>query len=90
MVIEMTKFTPQLTPIDPPPQLDLMLSEEFLALLDELGLSQGAAARLLGVTNRTVNRWANGSYPFLPPAARFLRYLARKKISPISVMETLA
>jgi hypothetical protein len=50
----------------------------------------GAQLRLLGVNERTARRWATGDYPIPPPAARFLRYLARAKISPIAVMETLA
>jgi DNA-binding transcriptional regulator YiaG len=82
-------FTPHLTRIGEPPA-DAMSAEEFKDLLRRLNLSQSAAARLLGVNDRTVRRWASGDTPILPVAARFVRYLARAKISPITVMETLA
>jgi DNA-binding transcriptional regulator YiaG len=81
-------FTPHLTRIGEPPA-DAMSAEEFVDLLGALKLSQNAAARLLGVNERTVRRWATGDTPILPVAARFVRFLARAKISPITVMETL-
>jgi DNA-binding transcriptional regulator YiaG len=52
-----------------------MTSDEFRAALDALGLTQGGAARLLGVDERTSRRWANGERDVPPPAQRFLRYL---------------
>jgi DNA-binding transcriptional regulator YiaG len=81
-------FTPHLTPADPE-RVDAMSEAEFNRLLDELGLSQMAAARLLGVNARTIRRWAAGEADVLATAARFLRFLVRAKISPVTVMETL-
>jgi DNA-binding transcriptional regulator YiaG len=83
-------FTLHLTPVARIVQPDAMSAEEFVDLLGALKLSQNAAARLLGVNERTVRRWAAGDTPILPVAARFVRFLARAKISPITVMETLA
>jgi DNA-binding transcriptional regulator YiaG len=82
-------FTPHLIPLGvDAPRIDAT-AEEFNRLLDELGLGQMAAARLLGVNGRTVRRWAAGKANVLPSAARFLRFLVKAKISPITVMETL-
>jgi DNA-binding transcriptional regulator YiaG len=86
----MTKFTAALTPADPPPRADAMTDEEFQRTLAKLNLSTGATARLMGVNERTVRRWWSGEAPVPPPIERFLRYLYRANISPISVMETLA
>lgn len=52
-----------------------MTPDEYRSVIDKLGLSQLAAARLLGVDDRTSRRWANGERDIPPPAARFLRYL---------------
>jgi len=84
------QFTPHLTPVgrrrrNP----DDMTAAEFLAVIEELELSQTAAARLLGVNERTPRRWIEGT-PVPAPVARFLRFLVRAKISPVTVMETLA
>jgi len=49
--------------------------DEYRAAIDKLGLSQVAAARLLGVDERTSRRWANGERDMPAPAVRFLRYL---------------
>jgi DNA-binding transcriptional regulator YiaG len=67
-----------------------MSPADFNRILEKLDLSQVAAARLLDVNERTVRRWATGDSPVLPTVARFLRFLARAKISPVKVMETLA
>jgi DNA-binding transcriptional regulator YiaG len=69
---------------------DVMPREELERILRQLKLSQSAAGRLLGVDERNVRRWLAGEYPVFPPAARFLRFLVGAKISPITVMETLA
>ena len=82
-------FTPHLTPADSE-RIDAMLTDEFNRLLDQLGLLQMAAGRLLGVNGRSIRRWAAGEASVLPLAARFLRFLVKAKISPITVMETLA
>lgn len=52
-----------------------MTPEEYRLVLDKLGLTQIASARLLGVDERTSRRWANGERDIPPPAVRFLRYL---------------
>jgi len=49
-----------------------MNEREFRAGLDQLGLSQAEAARLLGVKLRTVQRWAAGRPPVAEPAAQAL------------------
>lgn len=52
-----------------------MSPDDYRAALEKLGLSQVAAARLLGVDDRTSRRWACGERDIPPPAVRFLRYL---------------
>ena len=52
-----------------------MTPDEYRATLERLGLSQVAAARLLGVDARTSRRWANGERDVPAPAIRFLQYL---------------
>jgi len=52
-----------------------MTPDEYRAAIERLGLSQIAAARLLGVDERTSRRWACGEREVPPPAQRFLRYL---------------
>jgi DNA-binding transcriptional regulator YiaG len=50
-------------------------ADEYRSAIERLGLSQVAAAKLLGVDDRTSRRWASGERDVPPPAARFLRYL---------------
>lgn len=52
-----------------------MTPDEYRNVLEKLGLTQSAAARLLGVDDRTSRRWACGERDIPPPAERFLRYL---------------
>jgi hypothetical protein len=52
-----------------------MTAEEYRAVIDELGLSQVKAARLLGFHERTSRRWALGEQEVPPPAAVALRLL---------------
>ena len=52
-----------------------MSPEEFRALLETLGLSQLAAARLMLVDARTVRRWVSGERDIPGPAVAFLRLL---------------
>jgi DNA-binding transcriptional regulator YiaG len=52
-----------------------MTAAEYRETIAQLGLSQVAAARLLGVDARTSRRWANGERDVSQPAARFLRFL---------------
>jgi DNA-binding transcriptional regulator YiaG len=48
---------------------------EYRGLIARLGLTQIAAAQLLGVNERTSRRWALGEVSPHPTAKRFLRYL---------------
>jgi hypothetical protein len=69
-------------------------TDRMLALLREaiegLGLSQIAAARLLGVDARTSRRWASGERDIPPPVARFLRYLIATKKTGEQAMRMLS
>ena len=49
-----------------------MTKDEFRRTLERLGLSQARAARLLGITKRSVEHWANEERAVSPTAARFL------------------
>jgi DNA-binding transcriptional regulator YiaG len=49
--------------------------DEYRAAIDKLGLSQVAAAKLLGVDARTSRRWASGERDVAATAVRFLQYL---------------
>jgi DNA-binding transcriptional regulator YiaG len=49
--------------------------DEYASAIEQLGLSQIAAAKLLGVDGRTSRRWISGERDVSEPAARFLRYL---------------
>jgi DNA-binding transcriptional regulator YiaG len=55
--------------------LPKMTPDEYRQAIERLGLSQVAAARLLGVDARTSRRWASGERDVPPPAVRFLRSL---------------
>lgn len=52
-----------------------MTPDQYRTAIETLGLSQVAAARLLGVDARTSRRWACGERDVPAPAERFLRYL---------------
>lgn len=52
-----------------------MTPDQYRAAIEQLGLSQIAAAKLLGVDERTSRRWANGERDVPAPAVRFLQYL---------------
>ena len=67
-----------------------MTSDEYRETIEKLGLSQIAAARLLGVDARTSRRWASGERDIPPPAVRFLRYLIATKKTGEQAMRVLA
>lgn len=67
-----------------------MTSDEYRETLETLGLTQGGAARLLGVDDRTSRRWACGERDIPPPAERFLRYLIATGRSGEYAMKRLA
>ena len=66
-----------------------MTPHEYREAIERLGLSQIAAARLLGVDARTSRRWASGERDVPPPAVRFLRYLIATKKSGEQAMQVL-
>lgn len=52
-----------------------MTPAEYLAAIKRLGWSQIGAAKYLGVTKRTAQRYASNGPP--PPVARLLAYIER-------------
>lgn len=66
-----------------------MTTDEYREALEKLDLTQSAAARLLGVDDRTSRRWACGERDIPPPAERFLRYLIATKRSGEYAMKLL-
>jgi hypothetical protein len=50
-------------------------ADQYRSAIETLGLSQIAAARLLGVDERTSRRWACDERDIPGPVAQFLRYL---------------
>jgi hypothetical protein len=63
-----------------------MKAKEYRAALAALRLSQGAAAKFLGVDPRTSRRWALGEVPVPRPVALLLRVMVRHKLSPNDVL----
>ena len=66
-----------------------MTPDEYRTALERLGLTQTAAAQLLGVDARTSRRWACGERDIPPPAVRFLRYLMLSKKTGAHAMRLL-
>jgi DNA-binding transcriptional regulator YiaG len=64
--------------------------DQYRAAIETLGLSQVAAARLLGVDERTSRRWANGERDVPAPAVRFLQYLIATGKTGEQAMQKLA
>lgn len=58
-----------------------MTAKQYRAAIETLGLSQGAAARFLGVSIRTSWGYANGE-PIPEMAAKLLRLMIEHKIKP--------
>jgi DNA-binding transcriptional regulator YiaG len=58
-----------------------LTTKQYRRALEELGLSQGAAAKYLGVTARTSQNWALGFSAVHPCAERLLRLLLNGKIT---------
>jgi len=63
--------------------------DEYRNAIAHLDLSQAAAARLLGVDERTSRRWATGERDVPPPAVRFLRYLIATRKTGAQAMRVL-
>lgn len=55
-----------------------MTPDALRATLSRLGLTSGAAARLLGVEDRTVRRYLDGSREIPPPVVRLIRAMDEK------------
>lgn len=55
------------------PKPAAMTPAEFREILERRGLTQRAAADLLGYTRVTVNWWATGRHPIVPAAAALIR-----------------
>lgn len=66
-----------------------MSPDEYRDALARLDLTQVAAARLLGVDERTSRRWATGERDVPPPAVRFLRYLIATRKTGAQAMKVL-
>jgi len=66
-----------------------MTADEYREAIARLDLSQVAAARLLGVDDRTSRRWATGERDVPPPASRFLQYLIATRKSGEQAMRAL-
>ena len=62
-----------------------MTAKQFRDALDRLGLSQLAAARLLGVDGRTARAWALDERQVPGPIAVLLRLMLDKKITAADV-----
>ncbi|ESX78464.1 helix-turn-helix domain-containing protein [Mesorhizobium sp. LSHC414A00] len=54
-----------------------MTPAAFKATIERLGLSQLAAARLLGIDGRTCRRYIKGDLKIPQPLARLLAYIER-------------
>lgn len=57
-----------------------MTPDALRALLSRLSLTQGQAARLLGVDARTMRKWACGERSMSEPACRLLRALEEPSV----------
>jgi len=62
-----------------PPRKPAMEPSELLELIARKGISQAAAARLLGYTPRHVNRWAKGQSPIHAAIATHIRKMLKSK-----------
>jgi DNA-binding transcriptional regulator YiaG len=67
-----------------------MTSLQFRNVIAKIGLSQVQAARVLGVTPRTVRRWALDEVKISPTAAKLLRLMQRGQISTQQVKDAAA
>ena len=58
-----------------------MTANQIRAALDQLGLTQVAAAQLFGVEARSVRRWVSGNSPVPDAVAIVLRLVVAGKIA---------
>jgi hypothetical protein len=66
-----------------------MNADEYRRAIEQLGLTQIGAAKLLGVDERTSRRWANGERDVPAPAVRFLAYLIATRKTGAQAMRVL-
>jgi transcriptional regulator with XRE-family HTH domain len=62
-----------------------MTTKEFRAVLDKLGLTQAAAARLLGADARTFRRYALDETNIPQALALLLRLMVAGKVAPADI-----
>ena len=62
-----------------------MTAAQYKAAIKQLGLSQVAAGRWLGISPRQSQSYALGEYPVPEPVAKLLRLMIAKKINPKEV-----
>ena len=62
-----------------------MTGEELRDVLEYLGLTQDEAARMLGISRRSVISYCTGHHPVPEPIARLLRLIVTRKIYPEDV-----
>jgi DNA-binding transcriptional regulator YiaG len=67
-----------------------MTSLQFRNVIAKIGLSQVQAAHVLGVTPRTVRRWALDEVKIPPTAAKLLRLMQMGEISTQQVKDAAA
>jgi DNA-binding transcriptional regulator YiaG len=67
-----------------------MTSLQFRNVIAKIGLSQVQASRVLGVTPRTVRRWALDEVKIPPTAAKLLRLMQMGEISTQQVKDAAA
>jgi len=67
-----------------------MTSLQFRNLIAKIGLSQVQASHVLGVTPRTVRRWALDEVKIPPTAAKLLRLMQMGEISTQQVKNAAA
>ena len=59
-----------------------MTANQYKAAIKQLGLSQVAAARWLGISPRQSQSYAIGEYPVPEPVAKLLRLMIAEHIDP--------
>lgn len=67
-----------------------MNADEFQAAIDQLGLTQVAAARLFDVADRTARRWASGEQDVPRAVAIALRLMIDHKVKPATVARAVS
>lgn len=61
--------------------VNVMVPAQFTHALEVLGLSSQAAARILGTTDRSINRYISGERSIPPSLAKLIRLAIARKIT---------